>query len=156
MISHKPEPAHGRYWNESSAPTYPFGFGLSYTNFGYSNLRLDRASMAVCERIGVSVDVTNKGRVAGDEVVQLYIHQRHGTSARPVRELKGFQRITLEAGKTRTVSFSLGPNELRYWSDATKGWVQDETGFDLFVGGSSAADLKASFEVRHEKPGVWR
>src|ERR1700740_173063 len=148
MISHKPEPAHGRYWNESSAPTYPFGFGLSYTNFGYSNLRLDRASMAVCERIGVSVDVTNKGRVAGDEVVQLYIHQRHGTSARPVRELKGFQRITLKPGETRTLSFTLKPEDLRYWSAATGGWVQDETAFDVWIGGDSRAALAASFTVR--------
>lgn len=151
LISHKPEPLQGRYWNESSAPTYPFGFGLSYTDFGYSNLRLNRASIAVGERVGVSVDVTNKGRVDGDEVVQLYIHQRRGTSARPVRELKGFQRVSLGAGKTRTLTFSLGPDELRYWSDATKGWVQDEATFDIFVGGSSAADLNTSFEVRQVK-----
>lgn len=96
----------------------------------------------------VTVDVTNTGERAGDEVVQLYIHQRHGTSARPVRELKGFERVTLAAGETRMVSFRLGREDLAYWSAATQGWLTDETTFDVYVGGSSAAELATSFEVR--------
>ena len=89
----------------------------------------------------------NTGLRAGDEVAQLYIHQRHGTSARPIRELKGFQRVTLKAGEIRTLRFTLKPDDLRYWSAATGGWVQDDSTFDLWVGGSSAADLAGSFKV---------
>ncbi|MEO6088439.1 MAG: fibronectin type III-like domain-contianing protein [Umezawaea sp.] len=74
-------------------------------------------------------------------------HQRHGTSSRPVRELKGFHRITLAAGQTRTVTFGLGPSELRYWSAATRDWVQDATTLDIWVGGSSTADLSTVLEV---------
>ena len=85
LISHKPEPVNGRYWNESSAPTYPFGFGLSYTSFSYSNLRLGAASTSVGRPVEVSVDLHNTGQRSGDEVAQLYIRQRRGTSARPVR-----------------------------------------------------------------------
>jgi beta-glucosidase len=92
--------------------------------------------------VQVSVDVTNTGNLAADEVVQLYIHQRHGTSARPVRELKGFERITLVAGETRTVTFELTPDHLRYWSAATLDWVQDATTIDIFAGGSSRAELQ--------------
>jgi beta-glucosidase len=93
------------------------------------------------------VDLTNTGARAGDEVAQLYIHQRHGTSSRPVRELKGFQRVSLKPGETRTLRFTLSPEDLRYWSAATHGWVQDESAFDVWVGGSSAADLAGQFEI---------
>jgi beta-glucosidase len=72
-----------------------------------------------------------------DEVVQLYLHQRFGTSSRPIRELKGFERLTLAAGETRRVTFELGPDQLRYWSAATRTWVQDTTQLDVWVGGSS-------------------
>ena len=147
LMSHKPVPANGRYWNESSAPTYPFGFGLSYTSFGYSNLRVGAASYAVGKPVEVSVDLRNTGLRTGDEVAQLYIHQRRGTSARPVRELKGFQRVTLKPGETQTLRFTLAPEDLRYWSAATKTWVQDASAFDVWVGGSSTADLHGTFEV---------
>jgi beta-glucosidase len=79
--------------------------------------------------------------------VQLYIHQHYGTSSRPVRELKGFQRVTLAVGETRTVTFGLGPSELRYWSAATRDWVQDATALDIWVGGSSTADLSTVLMV---------
>ena len=80
-------------------------------------------------------------------MVQLYIHQRHGTASRPVRELKGFRRIGLAAGETRTVRFALGPAELRYWNAAARDWVVDASTFDVWVGGDSRAELAASFEV---------
>ena len=90
LLSHKPEWGDERYWNEPSSPLYPFGFGLSYTTFNYDNLRVSKSLVAVGEPVDVSVELTNTGSRTGDEVVQLYIHQRYGTSARPVRELKGF------------------------------------------------------------------
>lgn len=148
LISHKPDPVNGRYWNESSAPTYPFGFGLSYTTFAYTNLQVGGASVSVGQPVTVSVDLRNTGSRTGDEVAQLYIHQRRGTSARPVRELKGFQRVTLKPGETRTLRFSLRPEDLRYWSAVTGSWVQDESAFDVWVGGSSQADLHGTFEVK--------
>ena len=96
----------------------------------------------------VSVDVTNTGDREADEVVQLYIHQRHGTASRPVRELKGFRRIGLAAGETRTVTFALGPAELRYWNAAARDWVQSTP--RRSTSGSAATparELAASFEV---------
>ena len=148
LISHDPKNADRRYWNGSSAPTYPFGFGLSYTSFQYANLHVDRPRYAPGEPVTVTVDLKNTGARAGDEVAQLYIHQQYGASSRPVRELKGFQRVALKPGETRTLSFILKPEDLRYWSAATGAWVQDETAFDVWVGGSSAADLAGAFEVR--------
>lgn len=147
LISHKPVPVQGRYWNESSAPTYPFGHGLSYTSFTYSNLKVARAVYEIGQPVSVTVDLTNTGARTGDEVAQLYIHQRHGTSARPVRELKGFRRVTLKPGETRRLTFTLDAADLRYWSAATRGWVQDATTFDVWVGGNSEAALGGHFEV---------
>lgn len=143
----QPEAQHQRYWEEESTPLYPFGHGLGYATFTYAGLRLDRPSIAVGDTAAVSVEVTNASDRAADEVVQLYVHQRYGTSTRPVRELKGFRRITLAAGETRTVTFELGPDQLRYWSAVPRDWVQDATGVDVWVGGSSAAELGTVLEV---------
>jgi beta-glucosidase len=148
LISHDPKNADRRYWNGSSEPTYPFGYGLSYTTFQYANLKVERPTYAPGQPVKVTVDLTNTGQRSGDEVAQLYIHQKHGTSSRPVRELKGFQRVTLKPGETRTLSFVLKPQDLRYWSAATHGWVQDEAPFDVWVGGDSKATLEAGFEVK--------
>ena len=89
----------------------------------------------------MSVEVTNSGDRPADEVVQLYIHQRHGSASRPVRELKGFERVSLEPGESRTVQFTLGPAELRYWNAAARDWVIDASTFDVWVGGDSTAEL---------------
>lgn len=137
----QPQEQGRRYWDEESTPLYPFGHGLSYARFSYDHLRLSSDHIAVGASTTVSVDVTNTGPVPADEVVQLYVHQRYGTSSRPVRELKGFARQRIDVGETVTVSFDLGPDELRYWSAATRDWVQDETTLDVWVGGSSTAEL---------------
>lgn len=147
LTSFQPDTADKRYFDASSKPTYPFGYGLSYTNFGYANLKVEKPTYKLGETVKVSVDVTNNGKRAGDEVAQLYIHQRYGTSARPVRELKGFQRISLKPGETRTVRFDLPAEQLRYWSAATRDWVQDQTMFDVWAGGDSDATLATKFEV---------
>ncbi len=75
----------------------------------------------------------------------MYLHQQHGSASRPVRELKGFRRITLDAGESRTLRFTLGPDELRYWNAARRDWVLEASTFDVFVGGDSTADLTAQF-----------
>lgn len=143
----QPENQDKRYWNEESTPLYIFGHGLSYATFRYSNLRVDRDLLLLGETATVTVEVTNTSRLQADEVVQLYIHQRYGTSTRPIRELKGFQRITLAGGETRTVSFPLGPDELRYWSAATRSWTLEPTSLDLWVGGSSDASLATTLNL---------
>jgi beta-glucosidase len=108
---------------------------------------LDRSSIQAGETVTVSVTVTNVGQRAGDEVAQLYIHQRYGSASRPVRELKGFQRLTFTAGESQTLRFPLGPDELRYWNAATRDWVIDTTTIDVFVGGDSTAAQTVSFTI---------
>lgn len=149
-LTQKPETAKdftSRYWDMPTSPLYPFGYGLSYTTFAYSNLRVSWAQAKVGESVEVSVDVENTGRRAGEEVVQLYIHQRSGSSSRPVRELKGFERIALASGEKKTVRFTLGKAELTYWSSAVKGWVQEPATFDVWAGGDSTATLTTTFRI---------
>jgi len=136
-----------RFGDFPTAPLYPFGYGLSYTTFAYSNLRLDQKSIPTSGALHVSVDVENKGAVAGDEVVQLYIHQRAGSASRPVRELKGFERVSLAAGEKKTVHFSLGQEELKFWSPQSRAWVVEPEEFDVWAGGDSKAILHSEFRV---------
>jgi len=143
----QPEGQGSRYFEEESTPLYPFGHGLSYADFDYTDLQLDQEEIAVGDTASASCTVRNSSNRTADEVVQLYIHQRHGTSSRPVRELKGFQRITLAAGEQRTLTFPLGPEQLRYWSAVTRGTVQDATTIDVWVGGDSNAKLSTTLRI---------
>ena len=145
--SHEPQNQGRRYWDEASTPLFPFGHGLSYSHFEYTNLTLNRGVMSPNESVTVTVDVTNGGSRAAEDVAQLYIHQRHGSALRPVRELKGFQRFSLAAGESRSLSFELGPRELRYWNAAARDWVNDPSTFDVWVGGDSTAELTTTFDV---------
>lgn len=149
-LTHQPEHHpwyRSRYWDSPTAPLYPFGFGLSYTTFSISNLKVSAAQVKVGGSVTVTADVTNTGTVAGDEVVQLYIHQKFGSDSRPVRQLKGFERVPLQPGETKTVTFDLGPDQLGYWSANAGKWLQDAAVFDLWVGSDSLATLHAEFEV---------
>jgi beta-glucosidase len=146
-ISHEPDNQGRRYWDEASTPLFPFGFGLSYGRFEYANLTLDQPAISVSGTVIASVEVTNTADREADEVVQLYIHQRHGSASRPVRELKGFSRVTLAAGESRTLKFPIGPSERRYWNAAVRDWVSDSSTFDVWVGGDSTAQLSTSFDV---------
>jgi len=148
--SHQPDNQAQRYWNEASTPLYPFGYGLSYGHFEYANLAVDQAAVTSSGTVTVSVEVTNTADRDGDEVVQLYVHQRSGSASRPVRELKGFRRVTLAAGESRMLEFPVGPNERRYWNAAARDWVLDPSTFDVYVGGDSTAQLSTAFEVTAE------
>jgi len=146
-LTQNPGEQEKRYWNEKAVPLYPFGYGLSYTSFAFSNLKVSQPEIKIGEAVEVTVDVKNTGTRAGDEVVQLYIHQQAGGASRPIRELKGFERVALAAGEIKTVRFKLRPDELRYWNAAARDWVQEAETFDVWVGNDSSASLHSTFRV---------
>ena len=135
---------HGRtYMYARTEPQYPFGYGLSYTTFSYAGLATSAARLKPGAPISVSVDVTNKGARAGDEVVQLYVRYPESKVARPRKQLRGFQRVEIASGATRTVTLDLSAEDLAYWSPEKHAWVVEPGKVDLLVGPSSAdADLK--------------
>ena len=139
FYNHKPTARRG-YLFEDSGPLYPFGFGLSYTQFEYNNLRLSSAEVKNGQAVEVTVDITNVGKRAGTEIAQLYIRDKTSSVTRPVKELKDFQRIELQAGETQTVSFTLTPEKLAFW-DINMKFVVEPGAFEVMVGPSSA-DLK--------------
>lgn len=147
LPTHDAKNAYKRYWNEPGQPTYPFGYGLSYSTFNYSNLRIDKSEISPTEAVTIKVDLKNTGNRSADEVAQLYIHQKLGSASRPIRELKRFQRVTLATGETRTLEFTLGPADLRYWNSAKRDWVNEASVFEVAIGGDSNAEFQGSFSV---------
>jgi beta-glucosidase len=134
---------HGRTYMYSTAPPqFPFGYGLSYTTFSYANLRTNRPAVASGGAVEVSVDVTNTGTRAGDEVVQLYVRYPESGVGRPGKQLRGFRRVSLEPGSTKTVALPLSAADLAYWDPGAHAWVVEPGRVELLVGRSSAdADL---------------
>jgi beta-glucosidase len=132
------------YADEENSPLYPFGHGLSYTTFEYSNLNIDASDS---KNIKVAVTVSNSGKVAGEEVVQLYLQDVYASLARPVKELKGFEKISLEAGASQTVTFSLTDKELGYYNNDYE-WVVEPGDFNVMVGGSSEKGLTEKFTLK--------
>lgn len=145
--THGPKEQGKRYWDIPSTPQFEFGYGLSYTRFTMSTPVVAGGTLTPAGKIRVTTEVANTGSRTGDEVVQLYIHQRAGRASRPVRELKGFQRITLRAGERRTIAFDLDESSVRYWNGVVKDWVVDPGTFDVWVGASSNTENHASFTV---------
>jgi beta-glucosidase len=135
-----------KYLDEPVTPLYPFGYGLSYTKFGISNVSLSSATMSPKGVVEVSADVTNEGSVAGDEVVQLYIHDPVASIEQPVRRLRGFQRVTLEPGETKSVKFRLGSADVGFY-DEMGNLVVEPGQIEVFLGDSSEAPLVGTFEV---------
>ena len=134
------------YLDAGDTPLFPFGYGLSYTTFEYSNLKLASDMLSVGGELLVTVDLKNTGRYDGVEVVQLYIQDKVGSVTRPVKELKAFRRVALKAGESTVVSFSLPVSELAFWGyDMTYGVEPGD--FRLWVGTSSAEGLSADFTV---------
>ena len=142
-----PDETDTRYWDGSSSPLYPFGYGLSYASFHLSNFKVDASSMRTDGSLTAAVDVQNTAAVAGDEVLQLYTHQRAGSASRPRRELKGFTRLHLNAGEKRTVSLTLHAKDLGFWSPQTHQWAVEPGVFDLWMGEDSTAAEHATFSV---------
>ncbi|WP_376796432.1 glycoside hydrolase family 3 C-terminal domain-containing protein [Thermogemmatispora sp.] len=139
-----------RYYDARGiTPLFPFGYGLSYTTFRYSHLRVSPTQADYRSRISVDLDVTNTGRRAGAEVVQLYLGIPSTNVAEPPRQLKGFQKVFLQPGQTRHVHFELAPRDLSYWDVQAHGWVVQDGRYSVQVGSSSRdIRLQASFTVR--------
>lgn len=135
------------YLDVSNEPVYPFGYGLSYTQFTYGNLKLDKTTMTARDSLIVSVNVTNSGSRDGAEVVQLYIRDLVGSVTRPVKELKGFQKVMLKAGETRTIRFKVTNEELSFYNNELK-WVSEPGKFHVFVGTNSRDVKQAEFELQ--------
>ena len=127
-------------------PLFPFGFGLSYAQFTYSDLELSRSTVGMSDSLTVQAVVTNDGDAGADEVVQLYVRDLVGDVTRPVKELKGFRRIRLQPGESRTVSFALTPLDLAFYGQDMELMIEPGE-FHVWVGGSSDADLQASFTL---------
>jgi beta-glucosidase len=136
-----------RYYDEKEMPVlFPFGYGLSYTSFVYSNPRLSAATFMDVDGLTVSVDVTNTGKVAGKETVQVYVHDQKSGLVRPHKELKGFAKVELQPGETKTVSIPLDFRAFAYYHPAYRQWITEDGDFDILIG-ASAADIRASLTV---------
>jgi beta-glucosidase len=121
----------------NGAPLFPFGHGLCYTEFKYSDLELDAKRVREDGAVTVSVDVKNTGKRAGDEVVQLYVRETKPTVKRPAKELRGFTRVSLKPGEKRTVTFTLPAAKLAFWDEKTHAFVVNPGAYEVFVGASS-------------------
>lgn len=127
-------------------PLYPFGFGLSYTHFEYANLRINKAHMLMHETLEISCELSNRGTMAATEVAQLYIRDRAGSITRPVRELKGFQRVFLEPGESKTIHFQLMASNLSFYNQHMLR-ITEPGDFDIWIGGDSQAHLHVMFTL---------
>jgi len=132
-------------------PLYPFGYGLSYTTFAYSNLRTSAASLPATGKMDVTVDVRNTGRRDGEEVVQLYIKHMDSTVERPNEELKGFTRVVVKAGETKPVTIALPAERLAYWDVSTRRFVVEPDQVELRIG-ASATDIRVRQTIRVTNP----
>ena len=135
-----------KYIDVPNTPLYPFGYGLSYTTFSYKDLALSSKKITADGSVSVTVNVTNSGHRDGEEVVQLYIRDVAGSVTRPVKELRGFKKISLKAGETKRVEFALEPDDLAIWNREMK-WAVEPGSFRVFVGTNSADNLEDGFEV---------
>ncbi len=130
------------YLDVNNDPVYPFGYGLSYTTFTYSDIKLSSSSLKGNQKLTASITVTNSGKADGKEVVQLYIHDVVGSTTRPVKELKGFQKIDLKAGESKTVNFTITPDDLKFYNyDLKYDWEAGD--FEIMIGGNSR-DVKVA------------
>ena len=146
----RPGPKKVVFWShyndELNTPLYPFGYGLSYTTFKYSNFKIDSKVLNFEGSINVSIDLKNIGKFKGKEVVQLYIRDRFASVTRPIKELKGFDLVELDIGETKTVKFQINESLLRFYSQ-NKVWESEPGFFDIFIGTDSNASLKDSFKL---------
>jgi len=130
-------------------PLYPFGFGLSYTTFNYSNLKTSTLNLSKDGSVTVQVDIENTGKIAGDEVVQLYVKHLNSQVTRPIQELRGFQRVSLKAGERKTVSIPIEAKRLAYWDISKNDWQVERDSIEIRIGASSA-DIRLKQAIKVE------
>jgi beta-glucosidase len=138
-----------RYFEKhKTALQYPFGYGLSYTSFDYSDLKITPANASETQPVEVSLSLRNSGSRAGAEIVELYVHDGHSSVDRPIKELKGFRRVELAPGETKAIRFTLDLSAFAYYSTAKKDWVAEPGEFQILVGASSQdIKLKGNLEL---------
>lgn len=136
-----------RYFDEANGPLYPFGYGLSYTTFSVSDVKLSAPTLSRDGTVTASVDVTNTGKREGATVMQMYIQDVTASLSRPVKELKGFDKVTLKPGETQTVSFPIDINALKFWNQKMK-YDAEPGKFNVFIGTDSARVKQAQFELQ--------
>jgi beta-glucosidase len=146
VYNHKPTGRNDDYGDQSGKPLFPFGFGLSYTLFEYSDLKFDKTNFSVTDSCIVSFKVKNIGKFNGDEVVQLYINDIIASVARPVKELKAFKRVNIKAGEEKNISFTITPEMLQMLNHKMQ-WVVEPGDFRIMIG-SSAMDIRLRDVVR--------
>ena len=145
--SYKPSSRRGYNLGLDVTPLFPFGYGLSYTTFEYSKPKLSASSMSKNGTVTVSISVKNTGNRSGAEVVQLYIRDDFSSVTRPVKELKGFKKIQLEAGQTQTVTFTIEPELLAFY-DTNMNWIVEAGDFTIMVGSSSDKNESVKLTVK--------
>ena len=128
---------------------FPFGYGLSYTTFNYGKATLSSKKMKADGAITVMVPITNTGSVSGKEIVQLYIRDEKSSLPRPLKELKGFRKINLEAGETKEVSFTITPDNLKFFDDSRHEWIAEPGKFQILIGASST-DIRSTLRFSYE------
>ena len=129
------------YEKNNVEPLFPFGYGLSYTTFSYSNIKLSSSKIKPGQKLTVTVDVKNTGKMAGKEIVELYLHDVEASLPRPYKELKGFAKVYLKPGETRQVKINIGKDELSFYNPAVHNWVAEPGAFEVLIG-SSSKDIK--------------
>lgn len=140
------EKFRSNYLDERNEPLFPFGYGLSYTTFKYDNFKISTNKLTEGQKMQASVSLSNTGNFDGSEVVQLYIRDLVGSVTRPVKELKGFQKIALKKGETKTITFEISAEDLKFYNNELT-YAAEAGDFEIFVGGNSDTELKQSFEL---------
>jgi beta-glucosidase len=136
------------YLDMSNLPLYPFGYGLSYTNFTYSDITFNQTKLTANQTLKATVTLTNSGKYEGAEVVQLYIRDMVGSNTRPLKELKGFQKVTLKAGENKVITFDITTEDLKFYNNDLKfDWEAGE--FEIMIGGNSRDVKKGKVEFKN-------
>ncbi|SCB97494.1 beta-glucosidase [Kosakonia oryziphila] len=143
----KPNKYTSRYFDEANGPLYPFGYGLSYTTFKVSDVKMSAPSMTSTGKLTASVEVTNTGKRAGETVIQMYLQDVTASMSRPVKQLRGFDKVNLQPGETKTVSFPIDVNALKFWNQQMK-YAAEPGKFNVFIGVDSARVNQGEFELR--------
>jgi beta-glucosidase len=143
----KPNKYTSRYFDEANGPLYPFGYGLSYTTFTVSDVKMSAPTMKADGKVEASVEVKNTGDREGETVVQMYLQDVTASMSRPVKELKGFKKVSLKPGETQTVTFPIDVEALKFWNAQMK-HVAEPGKFNVFIGLDSARVKQGEFELK--------